>query len=326
MEFTNKSSVKTLVSIILTLATSAFLSGCNSKGEHMPLADLHGKAGPLNKGGGPYYTTDITPILEKNCLLCHGSTNPSIDWTDYELFKSKKDRIISRVLGPSADMPKGKKLSDGERALLQAWIDNGMEYGPATAPTEPPTPSAPTEDPATPLPAQVQSCVGCHGDKGQSLQPMFPKLSLQTPEYLTSQLQAFRSKTRASADAQSFMWSVTETLTDEDISVIATYFAGQDAGAKNTPGAKEKIITGQELYSNGLPDKGVPSCAACHGSEGQGVAAMPRLAGQHKDYLVKQLRYFKTEERVDSGGMMSGFAKLMSEEDIESVSEYLNSL
>jgi len=292
----------------------------------MPLADLHAQSNPgyLSKGGGPYYTTDITPILQKDCVSCHGPGS-GMDWTDYETFKSKKDRIKIRVLGPAANMPIGGKLSDGDRALLQAWIDTGMEYGPSTTPTEPPAPPAPTK-PSDLIPAQVQSCVGCHGDKGQSLLPMFPKLSLQTPEYLTTQLQAFRSKTRASADAQSFMWSVSETLTDEDISVIAAYFAGQDAGPKNTPGLKEKILAGQELYNNGLPDKGVASCAACHGAEGQGLASMPRIAGQHKDYLVKQLGYFKTEARVDSGSVMSGFAKLMSEEDIDSVSEYLNSL
>lgn len=291
----------------------------------MPLGDLHGKSGADAKSieGGPYFTADIIPLLAKNCGNCHGPGS-AMDWTNYETFKSKKDRILVRVLGPGANMPIGGKLSDTERALLQAWIDNGMAYEPGLTPKEPTSPEP--QAPVSQIPVPVQSCVGCHGERGESSQTLYPKLALQTPDYLTSQLQAFRSKARASTAARIFMWLPTENLTDDDISIIAAYFSNQPATQKNTPGPNEKILLGQSIYNDGLPGKGLPSCAACHGAEGQGIATMPRLAGQHKDYLVKQLGYFKTEERVDSNGLMSGFAKLMSEEDIVNVSEYLNSL
>jgi cytochrome c553 len=45
-------------------------------------------------------------------------------------------------------------------------------------------------------------------------------------------------------------------------------------------------------------------CAACHGDDGNSVkAAVPKLAGQHADYLYKQLRNFKaTGGKAAEGG------------------------
>ena len=41
-------------------------------------------------------------------------------------------------------------------------------------------------------------------------------------------------------------------------------------------------------------------CIACHGADGNSVApANPKLAGQHPEYLFKQMKNFKSAERVD---------------------------
>ena len=44
-------------------------------------------------------------------------------------------------------------------------------------------------------------------------------------------------------------------------------------------------------------------CAACHGQDGNGLEALPsqpRLAGQHAEYLEKQIHEFKSAERTDA--------------------------
>jgi cytochrome c553 len=42
-------------------------------------------------------------------------------------------------------------------------------------------------------------------------------------------------------------------------------------------------------------------CAACHGPDGNSVnPAWPKLAGQHADYLVKQLEFFEAGERENT--------------------------
>ncbi|NUM88727.1 MAG: cytochrome c [Bdellovibrionales bacterium] len=67
------------------------------------------------------------------------------------------------------------------------------------------------------------------------------------------------------------------------------------------------------------------TCAACHGLKGVSVnPAWPNLAGQGKDYLVKQLLAFKNGERKDP--LMGPVAAVLSEADIESIAEYYSKL
>jgi cytochrome c553 len=56
-------------------------------------------------------------------------------------------------------------------------------------------------------------------------------------------------------------------------------------------------------------------CAACHGQDGNSVAPnFPKLAGQHADYLTKQLVDFKAGERTDA--TMNGMVAALSEQDM----------
>jgi len=56
-------------------------------------------------------------------------------------------------------------------------------------------------------------------------------------------------------------------------------------------------------------------CAACHGTDGNSAAPnFPKLAGQHADYIAKQLQNFKSGERTDA--TMNGMAAALSEQDM----------
>ncbi|OKY25117.1 MULTISPECIES: c-type cytochrome [Thalassotalea] len=62
-------------------------------------------------------------------------------------------------------------------------------------------------------------------------------------------------------------------------------------------------------------------CAACHGSNGMGTAdSYPNLAGQHADYIVKQLKAFKAGDRNDQ--LMSPMAANLSEQDMADLAAY----
>ena len=62
-------------------------------------------------------------------------------------------------------------------------------------------------------------------------------------------------------------------------------------------------------------------CAGCHGSDGNSQITMyPRLAGQHKDYLQYALKGYRSGTRKNA--IMSGFAKGLSDIDIQDLSEY----
>lgn len=64
------------------------------------------------------------------------------------------------------------------------------------------------------------------------------------------------------------------------------------------------------------------ACAACHGAAGNsGIAANPKLAAQHPEYLFKQLRQFKTGERDNA--VMKGFATALSDDDMRNIAAHL---
>ncbi|WEY38480.1 c-type cytochrome [Paraburkholderia sp. SUR17] len=67
-------------------------------------------------------------------------------------------------------------------------------------------------------------------------------------------------------------------------------------------------------------------CAACHGADGNSAGgAYPKLAGQHPEYLVKQLHDFKPAEgkpAARSNPIMAGFAGALSDQDMQNVAAY----
>lgn len=62
-------------------------------------------------------------------------------------------------------------------------------------------------------------------------------------------------------------------------------------------------------------------CAACHGVDGNSAIPMnPVLAGQHPEYLYKQLRDYKSGERQNA--IMAGMAAALSDQDMRDVAAY----
>jgi len=149
----------------------------------------------------------------------------------------------------------------------------------------------------------TQVCASCHGPRGDSISPGFPKIGGQRAEYLESQLKAFRDRTRADPMAQAYMWGMTSQLGDETIKNLAAFYAGQ----KQPPGkaGDPKLMqAGKAIYEGGIPQSKVQACATCHGKNAEGNATFPRLAGQHAEYLVKQLVLFKDSMRQGSNALI----------------------
>ena len=67
-------------------------------------------------------------------------------------------------------------------------------------------------------------------------------------------------------------------------------------------------------------------CAACHGADfNTPVSAdIPRLAGQHQDYLARALTDYKSGARKNA--VMDGQAGALSAQDIEDVAAYISGL
>ena len=90
-------------------------------------------------------------------------------------------------------------------------------------------------------------------------------------------------------------------------------------------------IAGEELVAEvveaALPGEAkYGTCIACHGMKGEGSVG-PALQGQTADYIKQRLVAYKNGERVGrQSSMMWSQAGLLSDLDIEQLSEYIESL
>jgi cytochrome c553 len=170
-----------------------------------------------------------------------------------------------------------------------------------------------------------QVCASCHGPRGESISPAFPRIAGQRAEYLETQLKAFRDRTRADPMAQAYMWGMTSQLGDGTIKKLAVFYSGQKPVSGNARDPK-LVQNGKAIYDGGIPATKVQPCGTCHGANAEGNAAFPRLAGQHAEYLVKQLVLFKSSMR-DGGNapIMHTISTGMTFEQMEAVGAYLAS-
>ena len=178
--------------------------------------------------------------------------------------------------------------------------------------------------PQAKVPQQVtQVCAACHGADGNSAVPMYPKLAGQFQEYAARQLVEFKSGARKSP----VMSPIAATLTEQDISTLSTYFSTREpklgTAKSNGPGSR-----GEQIYRAGIPDLKVAACASCHGPAGAGIPVQfPRLAGQHAEYTLSQLKLFRSGERAnDPSGMMRTIASRLSDQDMAAVADYIQGL
>ena len=67
------------------------------------------------------------------------------------------------------------------------------------------------------------------------------------------------------------------------------------------------------------------TCTACHGADGNSPSDLyPKLAGQHANYLEKQIKEFKTGTRKDP--IMLGMTAALSDQDIADLAAYYSQL
>ena len=168
-----------------------------------------------------------------------------------------------------------------------------------------------------------QVCSNCHGRQGLSVSPNFPKLAAQQSDYLTAQLTSFRDQQRRDPQGFEYMWGLSRHLTDAQIGQLAAYFAAQPASRGAPAGETARVEAGRVLFTQGDAPRGILACNTCHGEQGQGNGAFPRLAGQHADYLVKQLEIFqRNDDQRPLGSVMKVVAHKLTPEDVRALAAY----
>lgn len=168
--------------------------------------------------------------------------------------------------------------------------------------------------------APYETCGYCHELDGNPRMTRYPRLAGQHSDYLIKQLEDFRSGERAGE-----MQATAELLSDSDIRIVAEYFSQQAVKLSlldNQPDTAQQLA--RELYQQGDSKRELLACMHCHGAEGLGRAAIPRLAGQHEDYLIQQMQAFKSSQRNnDADSQMRVISRLLSEAEITALAAYL---
>jgi cytochrome c553 len=167
-----------------------------------------------------------------------------------------------------------------------------------------------------------QICQGCHGMNGNSTDEMIPKLAGQYDEYIIKQMRNYQAGTRS----HEIMNGMAAPLSDKDLADISAYFAIQPMmkGDGSTPSER-----GKNLFLKGNLSEMVMTCVYCHGEGGKGLdsstAMYPVIGGQHKAYLLKQLKDFREDDRMNSPNVvMNRILRSLNNGDLEALAQYIS--
>jgi cytochrome c553 len=171
------------------------------------------------------------------------------------------------------------------------------------------------------------ACYMCHSEHGNNPHLAFvPRLAAQNATYIEEQLKAFRDGSRASPPATMYMWPLTQQLTESEMKGVAQWYASQPPPAP-FPKDTSTYEQGRAIFEKGVLQSDVAACSSCHGTEAAGNGMFPRLAGQTPQYLLSQLRYFRSGARNDKrADIMKPIASHLTEAQMNAVAHYLSTL
>ncbi len=196
----------------------------------------------------------------------------------------------------------------------------------AAAPAAVAKPAAAAPAGAKSLQAKVAMCIGCHGIKGY--QASFPEvyrvpmISGQSAKYIAAALTAYKAGDRKHPT----MRGIADSLSEQDITDIASFYAASGADAGHTLAEKPSQEPSPKVAA--LLQKA--ACVSCHGANfSKPIDVYPKIGGQHQDYLFAALRAYKTENNPTMGrnnAVMGAIAKQFSNAELKALAAYVASL
>ena len=155
-------------------------------------------------------------------------------------------------------------------------------------------------------------CVACHGVQGKSDIKGVPSLAGQPKLFIENQLVLIREGVR---DIPS-MKGMLDGLTDDEVIVIAKYYAG--LSLTDIPADKDPVLFAQgEKLAQGM------RCGICHLPSYVGREQIPRLAGQRDDFLLHSLLQFRNGQAMGRDSNMAAAVIGVSDADLAALSYYL---
>lgn len=166
------------------------------------------------------------------------------------------------------------------------------------------------------------ACIACHGVDGRGNGAGSPRLAGLNQGYLEAQLEAYGDGRRHHPEMQ----SIAKKLRPEQRQAVSVYYAGLPIPPVTAAPVDDPRTAA--LYQRGDPARGLPSCASCHGAQGEGNGAgNPPLAAQPAPYLAEQLdQWRRSARRSDGGNVMLGISRKLSPAESAALSRYAAAL
>ena len=166
----------------------------------------------------------------------------------------------------------------------------------------------------------ANACFTCHGLEGEGNDAGAPRLASIPLGYLHRQMEDFASGRRRHLD----MEAIARRLSPRDRGAVAAYYSALPFAS----GPPAELPPAPELYVRGDPERGLPSCASCHGTRGEGIGpANPPLAGQPAAYLAEQIEQWRlAKRRNDPGNVMLAISQRLRPAEIPALSAYASAL
>lgn len=163
------------------------------------------------------------------------------------------------------------------------------------------------------------ACFTCHGLAGKGDSAGSPRLAALDLGYLERQLEAYADGRRQHPQME---W-IAGRLSAQDRQAVSAYYARMPFRA-----LAEASPDPLRLYHEGDPERGLASCASCHGARGEGIGpANPPLAGQPAPYLAEQIAQWKlAKRRNDPGDVMLRISRELTTREAEALSAYASRL
>ena len=158
----------------------------------------------------------------------------------------------------------------------------------------------------------AETCAACHGPDGNSQNPAFPILAGQTWRYIYIQLKDFKEGRRSDP----VMSPIVANLSREEMIALGNFFAAQKTKPIDFKADGARVAAGKKISDAVL-------CPMCHLGGFAGQNEIPRVAGQHPEYIRKQLHDFKARKRTNDAGNMTSVAGTLSDDDIENLAQYI---
>jgi cytochrome c553 len=201
-------------------------------------------------------------------------------------------------------------------AMVLAVPEAGGQQRAAPARAAASSPGAVGSPPAATAYAQryAAQCAACHGAKGRGDLPLTPVLAGQPSLYAITQLFLFREGRRSNEA----MTAVAKSMTDDDLRGFSDFIATLPpvpAPAAATPADPARMANGRALAEQ-------HKCVFCHGADLGGGQQVPRIAGQHEDYLRESLRGFHAGTRPGYTQAMTAAVSRVPPADLDTLAYY----